>query len=159
MKPLLVLALILAAFGGGYAAQTIYLNQIQSQAYPGVMVNVVGRGWVQAQIDSSLQIVTSTNPVTLRSTGGGTQGPAGPQGPKGDTGVQGPMGPQGVQGQQGPAGASTLPLPITALPDGTIQVFGIQTTGPGPSKIVPTKPDGTQCTLAVLVLGSTVTCI
>ncbi len=156
MKPFLLLACLLLAFGGGYAAQTIYLWQLEWHPYPGVMVNIVGRGWVQAQIDSSLQIVTSTNPVTLRAVGGGS-GIPGPPGPMGPMGPQGQQGVQGVQGIAGPAGASTLPLPITALPDGTIQVFGIQTTGPGASKIVLTKPDGTQCTLAVL--GSTVTCI
>ncbi len=161
MKKLwIVIALMLAAFGGGYAAQTIYLNQIVSSNYPGVMVNVVGKGWVQAQIDSSLQIITTTNPPTLKALGAGAPGPQGPKGDNGAQGVQGPMGPQGVQGPVGPAGASpaTPTLPITVAPDGkTIQVFGIQTTGPGASKVILTKTDGTQCTLAVI--GSTVTCI
>ncbi len=156
---LLVLA---AAAGGSYAAQTIYLNQIQSQPYAGVMVNVIGRGWQQAQIDSSLQIVTTTNPPTLKALGGsaGTPGPPGSPGPTGPQGAQGPMGPQGTQGPigpAGPAGSSIASLPITALSDGTIQVFGIQTTGPGASKVTLTKADGTQCTL--VVVGSTVTCI
>ncbi len=155
MKPLLVIALILAAFGGGYAAQTIQLSQIASQAYPGVMVNVVGRGWAQAQIDSSLQIVTTTNPPTLRAVGGGT-GVPGPPGPQGAIGVQGPMGPQGVQGIAGPPGPSTPMLPITIAPDGGIVVKSMQTNGSGPSVVRITKPDGTDCTLAVSATGAVV---
>ena len=124
MKYCLVLAFSIAAFGiFGYAAQMIYLNQIVSQPYPGVMVNVIGRGWAQAQIDSSLQIVTTTNPVTLKAVGGSV-GIPGPPGPPGPNGAQGPQGVQGIQGVPGPAGVST-PLPITALPDGTIQVYEI----------------------------------
>ncbi len=154
-KVALLPACLLLAFAGGYAAQTIALSQIVSQPYPGVMVNT-GRGWVQAQIDSSLQIVTSTNPPTLKAVGGS----AGPQGPKGDTGATGPQGPQGVQGIQGvagPAGPSTPTLPITVAPDGGIIVKSVQTNGSGPSIVTLTKPDGTQCTLAVSVAGA-VTC-
>lgn len=156
MRTLLLLILLVAAFGGGYAAQTVYLSQLASVAYPGVMVNT-GKGWVQAQIDPSLQIVTSTNPVTLKALGGSI-GPAGPPGPQGPAGAQGPTGAQGIQGPPGPAAPSTPALPITALPDGTIQVFGLATTGSGPSVLTLTKADGTQCTLAVGA-GGAVTCI
>lgn len=158
MKLLLLLACLLLAFGGGYAAQTIYLNQIASQGYPGVMINT-GKGWVQAQLDPSLQIITSTNPVMLKALGGsqGVPGPAGPSGPPGPQGLQGIQGVQGIQGPAGP-GASTPPLPITVGPDGkTIQVFGFSTTGPGPTVLTMTKADGTQCTLGVSA-GGTVTC-
>ena len=154
--PILLIAAFLLS-----AAQPVNLSQIVSQPYPGVMVNVVGRGWVQAQIDSSLQIVTSTNPVTLKSTGGGIgpAGPPGPTGPPGPQGLQGIQGVQGIQGPPGPAGSSTASLPITVAPDGkTIQVFGFSTTGSGPSVVTLTKADGTQCTLAVLP-GGAVTCI
>jgi len=161
MKLLLILACLLVAFGGGYAAQTIYLSQLASSPYPGVMVNVVGRGWVQAQIDSSLQIVTTTSPVTLKAVGGGVgpAGPPGPAGPQGAPGSQGVQGVQGLQGVPGPPGASAPVLPISVAPDGkTIQVFGFSTTGSGPSVVTLTKADGTQCTLAVLP-GGAVTCI
>ncbi len=151
MKLLLLPACLLFAFAGGYAAQTIALSQIVSQSYPGVMVNVVGRGWVQAQIDASLQIVTTTNPPTLKAVGG-SAGIPGPMGPQGNPGVQGPMGPQGI------AGASAPSLPITVAPDGkTIQVFGFSTTGPGPSVLTLTKADGSQCVLGVSATGA-VTC-
>lgn len=155
---LLLLAFSIAAFGiGGYAAQTIALSQIVSQPYPGVMVNIVGRGWVQAQIDQSLQIITTTNPPTLRALGGGI-GPQGPAGPQGATGPQGPQGVQGIQGIPGTSAPSTPTLPITVAPDGkTIQVFGFSTTGPGPSVLTMTKADGSQCPLAVSATGA-VTC-
>ncbi len=162
MKPslFLLLALSIAAFGiFGYAAQTIYLNQIVSQAYPGVMVNIPGKGWQQAQIDSSLQVITTTNPPTLKALGGsaGVPGPTGPMGPAGPQGNQGVQGVQGIQGVPGPAGATTQPLPITTTPDGGIAAKSFQTPG-GPSVITLTKADGTQCTLAVLP-GGAVTCI
>lgn len=150
MKLLLLLACLLLAFGGGYAAQTIYLNQIVSQAYPGVMVNV-GKGWVQAQIDSSLQIVTATNPPMLKAVGGGA-GVPGPPGPMGQTGPQGAMGPQGI------AGVSAPSLPIIVAPDGGIAAKSFQSTGGGPSVIVLTKADGSTCLLTVSA-GGAVTCI
>lgn len=50
LRALLFVLLLLAAFGGGYAAQTIQLSQIVSSPYFGVMVNVPGRGWQRAQI-------------------------------------------------------------------------------------------------------------
>lgn len=156
MKLFLLPACLLLAFAGGYAAQTIALSQIVSQPYPGVMVNIVGRGWVQAQIDSSLQIVTSTNPPTLKAVGGSV-GPQGPAGPQGATGPQGPQGVQGIQGVAGPAGPSTPTLPITVAPDGGIVVKSMQTNGSGPSVVRITKPDGTDCTLAVSATGA-VTC-
>ncbi len=155
MKLLLLPACLLFAFAGGYAAQSIALSQIQSQPYPGVMVNIVGRGWVQAQIDSSLQIVTTTNPPTLKALGGsaGVPGPPGPMGPQGNPGVQGPMGPQGI------AGASAPSLPITVAADGkTLQMFGIQTTGPGPSIVTLTKSDGTPCMLTVTLVAGAIAC-
>ena len=136
------------------AAQPVNLSQIVSQPYFGVMVNIPGKGWAQAQIDSSLQIVTTTNPVTLRAVGGAV-GPMGPTGPPGPTGVQGPMGPQGVQGSPGPAAPV---LPITVAPDGGIIAKSIQTNGGGPSVVTLTKADGTQCVLTVDA-GGAVTCI
>ncbi len=150
MKLLILPACLLLAFAGGYAAQTIALSQIQSQSYPGVMVNVVGRGWVQAQIDSSLQIITTTNPPTLRAVGGSV-GVPGPMGPQGNPGVQGPMGPQGI------AGASAPSLPITVSADGGIIVKSVQTNGSGPSIVTLTKADGSTCLLAVSATGA-VTC-
>ncbi len=66
MKTILfVLAVLLCAGLGGYAAQTISLTLLASSNYPGVMVNT-GKGWVQAKLDPSLQIITTTNPVTLK---------------------------------------------------------------------------------------------
>ncbi len=152
MRPLFLLCCLLAAFGGGYAAQMIALSQIVSSPYFGVMVNT-GKGWVQAQIDSSLQIVTTTNPPTLRATGGGM----GPMGPPGPPGAPGPQGPQGVQGLQGVPGPSTPSLPIIVAPDGGIIVKSVQTNGSGASIVTLTLPDGTACTLAVGAAG-TVTC-
>ncbi len=147
MKTILfVLAVLLCAGLGGYAAQTIALSQIASSNYPGVMVNVVGRGWLQAQIDSSLKIDITTNPVTLRAAGGGV-GPTGPQGPQGV---------QGVQGIQGPAGSSAPTLPITVAPDGGIIVKSLQTNGTGPGTITFYKSDGTSCVLALLTNGSVI---
>ncbi len=156
MKLLLLPVCLLLAFGGGYAAQTIYLWQLEWHPYPGVMVNVVGKGWVQAQIDSSLQIITTTNPPTLRAVGGGT-GPAGPVGPVGPMGPQGQQGVQGIQGIAGPPGASAPSLPITVAPDGGIIVKSVQTNGSGPSIVTLTKADGSTCALAVSATGA-VTC-
>lgn len=145
--------ILLLAFGGGYAAQTVFLNQLVSQAYPGIMVNT-GKGWVQAQLDPSLQINASTNPVTIKASG--AQGPAGPIGPVGPSGQQGPQGVQGVQGIQGPSGPSAPSLPITVAPDGGIIVKSIQTNGTGPGTITLFKADGSKCTLTILTSGSVV---
>jgi len=147
MKILLVVSLLIVAGVGGYAAQTIFLSQLSSQAFPGVMVNT-GKGWVQAQIDSSLQINTGTNPPTLKASG--LQGPVGPQGPQGTQGLQ------GVQGIQGPPGASAQQLPIIVLPDGTIEVKGISTDGSGPGTISFIKADGTSCSLAIVTGGGVI---
>ncbi len=155
MKLLILPACLLLAFGVGYTAQPVQLSQIVSQNYPGVMVNIVGRGWVQAQIDPSLQIITTTNPPTLKALGGSV-GIPGPPGPTGPVGPMGPQGQQGVQGIAGPAAPSTPTLPITVAPDGGIIVKSIQTPG-GPSIVTLTKADGSTCTLAVSATGA-VTC-
>ncbi len=60
MRPLFLLCCLLAAFGGGYAAQTIALSQIQSQPYPGVMTNT-GKGWQQ----NAEMTVGSGDPTSL----------------------------------------------------------------------------------------------
>jgi hypothetical protein len=132
------------------AAQTIQLSQIQSRAYPGVMVNT-GAGWQQAWLDSSLQITTGVPPMLSAR---GMQGPPGPAGPPGI----GTPGPQGVQGIQGIPGQSAPILPITVTADGGIAVKSLTTGSTGqPSKVVLVKPDGTSCTLAVGSAGN-VTC-
>ncbi len=130
------------------AAQTIQLSQIVSQNYPGVMVNVVGRGWQQATLDPSLQIVSGT-PPSLRSTAGqGSQGIPGPVGPPGPTGAQGIQGVQGIQGQQGLPGTSAPVLPITVTADGGISVKSLTTGATGqPTKWIVVQADGTSCTV------------
>jgi hypothetical protein len=139
------------------AAQTIQLSQIQSRAYPGVMVNT-GAGWQQAWLDSSLQITTGVPPMLSARGVAGPQGPAGPAGATGPQGAQGPMGPQGVQGIPGPAGTSTPSLPITVTADGGIAVKSLTAGSTGqPSRVVLVKPDGTSCALAV-VSAVNVTC-
>lgn len=47
----------------------ITLDQLVAPVTPAIMVSIPGRGWVQAQFDSTITLNTATNPPTLSATG------------------------------------------------------------------------------------------
>lgn len=67
-KFLLTLAAVLGFASQAGSKTAITLDQITAPNSVGVMVSVPGRGWVQAQIDSTLTLNTATNPPTLSAS-------------------------------------------------------------------------------------------
>lgn len=70
-KFLLILAAVFGFASQAGSKTQVTLDQIAASNSQGVMVSIIGRGWVQAQLDSSLVIDTTTNPPTLKATASG----------------------------------------------------------------------------------------
>lgn len=70
-KFLLTLAAVLGFASQAGSKTAITLDQLIAPNAAGVMVDVAGKGWTFAVIDSSLVIDTTTAPPTLRAPGGG----------------------------------------------------------------------------------------
>lgn len=73
MKKLLLTLAAVFGFASQAGSKTaITLDQISAPNSQGVMVSVVGKGWVQAQLDAAtLTLDTTTNPPTLKANSGG----------------------------------------------------------------------------------------